>query len=256
MRVLVLSDIHSNYQALQAVVADARARGPVDAIWNLGDIVGYGPDPGRCIQLLRGEGAVTVPGNHDLAAIGRLSLRDFNYYAAEACRWTTTQISAGEAAYLESLPLREEQGPFTLVHGSPREPVWEYLASDELAVANLAHFATPCCLVGHTHVPLVFVLDGSDAGPVRSRAVRPTHGAAFTLRHAQDGALAGQRCIYNPGSVGQPRDRDPRASYAIYESDAQVLTHYRVPYDIEATQQRMAAAGLPDYLILRLAEGR
>lgn len=248
MRVLLLSDIHSNYQALTAVVRDARGRGPVDAIWNLGDTVGYGPDPGRCIQLLRGEGAVTVPGNHDLAAVGRIPLRDFNHYAAEACRWTTTQLSAEETAYLGSLPLRQEQGPFTLVHGSPREPVWEYLASDELAVANLAHFTTPCCLVGHTHIPLVFVLEHSDSGPVRSRALRPAPGEAF--------ALARQRCIYNPGSVGQPRDRDPRASYALYDSDAQTLTHYRVPYDVAATQQRMASVGLPDYLILRLAEGR
>lgn len=248
MHVLILSDIHSNYEALKAVVQDARARGPVDAIWNLGDIVGYGPDPGLCIRFLREEGAITVPGNHDLAAIGRIPLSDFNPYAAAACRWTSTQLTPEDTVFLGGLPLRIEAGPFTLVHGSPRDPVWEYLLSEEAAEENFPLFSTPFCLVGHTHIPTVFMAVAGTPGRERCRGFRPAPEKPQPTR--------GLRLIYNPGGVGQPRDGDPRASYALYDSEAESLTHYRVPYDIAATQQRMLEAGLPEYLISRLEMGR
>lgn len=230
------------------MVQDARARGPVHAFWSLGDMVGYGPDPGPCLKFLQEEGAVAVPGNHDLAAIGRISLSDFNHFAAAACRWTAERLSTAEAEFIRQLPLRVEEGPFTLVHGSPRDPVWEYLHTEETAAANLAFFSTLRCLVGHTHVPLVFVAEEAPKGNPLCRGFRLTSGQSFVL--------GAQRCLYNPGGVGQPRDGDPRASYAIYDEEAASITHYRVPYDIAATQRRMAEAGLSAYLIQRLAVGR
>lgn len=248
MRILIVSDIHSNYEALKAVVQDARARGPVDAIWNLGDIVGYGPEPGPCIKLLREAGAITVPGNHDLAAIGRVSLRDFNALAAEACRWTAQQLTPADKSFLEGLPLRMEQGPLTLVHGSPRDPVWEYLDAEDVAEENLPFLTTPACLVGHTHIPAVFFVVGGEPGKEQCRG--------FRLAPEKPLLVKGLRFIYNPGGVGQPRDGDPRASYAIYDQEAETLTHFRVSYDIAATQRRMKAAGLPEYLVHRLEVGR
>ena len=248
MRVLLLSDVHSNYEALTAVVQDTRERGPVDAIWDLGDTVGYGPDPGQCVRFLRDEGAVSVAGNHDLGAIGRISLSYFNPYAAAACRWNGSQLTQEEAAFLGGLPLRVEEGPFTLAHGSPRDPVWEYLFSEKAAEQNFPLFSTPFCLVGHTHIPLAFTLEARD-GRQQCRGVLLAPDVSLKLEE-------GSRLIYNPGGVGQPRDGDPRAAYALYDSEAQTITHYRVPYDIAATQQRMTAAGLPQYLIERLAFGR
>ena len=248
MRILLLTDIHSNFQALQAVVQDAENRGPVDAVWNMGDIVGYGPEPGRCIQFLRERGALAVPGNHDLAAIYRIPLDDFNAYAAAACVWTAEQLTGDERAYLESLPLRIQEEQFTLVHGSPRDPVWEYVASTIVAAANFSHFQTPFCLVGHTHIPAVFVdmrVDGK--GTCHGYHLVPEE--PFSLPRDA-------RIIYNSGGVGQPRDGDPRASYGVYDSTAGTITHYRVPYDYRTTQELMRAAALPDYLAERLAIGR
>jgi len=247
MRVLLLSDIHSNYQALTAVVRDARDRGPVDAIWNLGDTVGYGPDPGQCVRFLQDEGAVSVAGNHDLGAIGRISLSDFNPYAAAACRWNGSQITHEEAAFLGSLPLRVEEGPFTLAHGSPRDPVWEYLFSEDTARQNFPLFNTPFCLVGHTHVPLAFTLEDRD-GRQQCRGALLAPEVPLKLEQ-------GIRLIYNPGGVGQPRDGDPRAAYLIYDVSAGTVELKRVPYDIAVTQEKMARAGLPRFLIERLAIG-
>lgn len=248
MRVLLLSDVHSNYEALTAVVRDARDRGPVDAVWNLGDTVGYGPDPGQCVRFLRDAGAVSVAGNHDLGATGRISLREFNPFAAAACRWNGSQLTQEEAAFLGGLPLRVEERPFTLVHGSPRDPVWEYLFSEKAAEQSFPLFSTPFCLVGHTHFPLAFTLLDSE-GQQQCRGVLLAPDVPLKLEE-------GIRLIYNPGSVGQPRDGDPRSAYALYDREAQTITHYRAPYDIAATQQRMTAAGLPLYLVERLAAGR
>lgn len=247
MRTVILADVHSNYQALTAVLLDARRRGPVNALWCLGDIVGYGPDPHLCIELLQKEGALAITGNHDLATLGKIPVDDFNEYAAAASQWTAQQLTEEDRNYLEQLPLRREIDEVTLVHGSPREPVWEYLVSEPVATASLPYFTTPVCLVGHSHIPLVFQwIEGER--PQRCRIARLTHEERFSL--------AGKRVIYNPGGVGQPRDGDPRAAYAIYDAASKTITHFRVPYDIATTQARMAAAGLALYLIQRLAVGR
>ena len=248
MRILLLTDIHGNFQALQAVVQDGENRVRLEAVWNMGDIVGYGPEPGGCIQFLRERSAVTVPGNHDLAAINRIPLTDFNPYAAAACAWTAEQLTGDERAYLESLPLRIQADQFTLVHGSPRDPVWEYVLSTIIAAANFHHFETPFCLVGHTHIPAIYVdtrVDGK--GTCHGYHLVPEESLSLP-RNA--------RIIYNPGGVGQPRDGDPRASYGVYDRDAAAITHYRVPYDYRTTQELMRGAGLPDYLAERLALGR
>lgn len=243
MRALIVSDVHSNLEALESVVEDAHAEGGFDEIWSLGDLVGYGPDPTACIALLRRHELRAVAGNHDLAAFGRLSLESFNDYAAAAARWTAEQISAEEAEWMASLPLRIEVEGFTMVHGSPRDPVWEYVVSVPVAAVSFQHFTTPRCLVGHSHVPFL--------------CVTGENGPKF-LEFALDDPvrLENERIIINPGGVGQPRDGDPRASYAVYDSSDGTVAHFRAEYDIKTTQDKMAECGLPKYLADRLSEGR
>jgi len=243
MRCAVVADIHANLAAFTAVLDDVERRGGVDELWCLGDVVGYGPDPHSCIGLLRGFNHLCVAGNHDWAAIGRLSTSDFNPYAAAACRWTGQQLNPDDVAYLDRLPLVTHKGDFTLVHGSPREPIREYLLSPGSAGENFAFFSSPFCLVGHSHVPLVF--EYSQTG-------------TCSVSEFLDGSvleLGENRMIINPGGVGQPRDGDPRAGYAIYDSEARLVSHYRVPYDIGATQAKMVDYGLPMPLVNRLSYG-
>ena len=243
MRALIVSDIHSNLEAFQSVIEDAEAHGGFDQIWSLGDLVGYGPDPAPCIDLLRRYDHRAVVGNHDLASIGRLSLDAFNPHAAEANRWTATQLSEDHLAYLGGLELKLELDEFTVVHGSPRDPIWEYVVSVDAAVASFFHFDTYQCLVGHSHIPFI---------------CRPAEEGAVFLDFPLDTpvSLGTDRLILNPGGVGQPRDGDPRASFAIYDSEAQAVVHRRVPYDIPVTQEKMRTHGLPEYLIERLDYGR
>ena len=243
MRVLIVSDIHANLEAFQSVIDDADSNGGFDQIWELGDLVGYGPDPGGCIDLLRQHANVGVAGNHDLAAVGKLGLEQFNMYAAAAARWTAARLSHEQVDFLRGLPLREEIGDFTAVHGSPRDPVWEYLMSRDSAMANFGEFSTRYCLVGHTHVPFVCRLEEND--PV-----------FYEIPLDVPVPLEKERCIINPGSVGQPRDGVPTASYLLHDSDAETITHHRAAYDIPATQQKMREIRLPDFLIDRLATGR
>ena len=243
MKALIVSDIHSNLEAFQSVTEDARERGGFDEIWSLGDLVGYGPDPSACLELLRSYEHSAVAGNHDLAAIGSISVQRFNPYAAAANRWTAEQLTRDQAEYLGKLPLTLEIEEFTLAHGSPRDPVWEYLTTVESAIACFTHIDTYWCLVGHSHMPFLCI-------------PRPD-GAAF-MSFPQDRAvqLDEEALIVNPGSVGQPRDGDPRASYIVYNDEAQTITHRRVEYDIAATQDKMRRHNLPDYLIDRLSVGR
>lgn len=243
MRYAILADIHANLAALEAVLGDIERRGGVDGFWCLGDVVGYGPDPQACLDRLLKLGCLGVAGNHDLAAIGKITTRDFNPTAALAARWTKGQLRPDGASYLESRPLVIESGDFTLVHGSPRDPVWEYLVETSLARVNFARLKTRYCLVGHSHVPLVF--ESGDGGDIRLRE--------FT--DGQRRQLTERRLIINPGSVGQPRDGDPRASYATYDEESLVVTLHRVPYDIGLTQSRMMAHDLPARLITRLGYG-
>jgi diadenosine tetraphosphatase ApaH/serine/threonine PP2A family protein phosphatase len=243
MRYAILADIHANLAAFEEVLGDIERKGGVDEIWCLGDIVGYGPEPARCIELLRRYKHVCVAGNHDLAAIGRIELSYFNPLAAEAIRWTARQLSAGDMYYLEKLPMTLEKGDFLLVHGSPMEPALEYVISTGIAARNFNFFEAPFCLVGHTHVPLVFK---EEEGGCRSVPFSPGIGLV----------LGDARMIINPGGVGQPRDGDPRASYAIYDSEGYIFRLYRIEYDIRATQDKMMEAGLPIHLITRLEAGR
>ena len=222
---------------------DAGGREAIDEAWCLGDMVGYGPDPNACLDVLLGMERVMVAGNHDLAAVGKLSLAEFNPYAAAACRWTAEHLTPAHRETLASLPARVERGPFTFVHGSPRNPAWEYVTSAGQAGACLEQVGTPCCLVGHTHLPMVFRLTESG---VTGEWARP----------GQVVSIAGERLVLNPGGVGQPRDGDPRACYAVYDSDEASVEFRRVPYDIGATQQKMREAGLPEYLADRLTYGR
>ncbi len=252
MRIALLGDIHSNLAALRAVLDHAEDRRPVDRLWLLGDTVGYGPHPNECIALLRRYAQDAVAGNHDLAALGRIDTSTFNTYALAATAWTADALNGDSRAYLETQPEvlvpRKEDGKddWTLVHGTLRDPVVEYLYSPAAALAHLRLQTTPFGAVGHTHIPAIAQL--ADGGERPTFATLPD-GAVIEL----DG---GGRVVLNPGGVGQPRDGDPRAAYALYDADAGVVTFHRVPYDIAATQRAMEAAGLPRLLINRLSLGR
>ncbi len=244
LRALIVGDIHSNLEAFQAVLEDSQAQGGFDEIWCLGDLVGYGPDPVACIQLLRQHTFVAVAGNHDRAAVGMMDLHYFNPLAAEAVRWTTQQLGTTHIQFLASLPEVAQKDRFTLVHGSLREPLWEYLLSPEAAQATFQRLESPFCLVGPLPHPLCVCVE-TEGGP---RFARLPEGKALRLDI--------QRLIINPGGVGQPRDGDPRASYALYDSQAGTLLHRRVAYDVETTQEKVRRAGLPEHLAERLSYGR
>ena len=243
MRYAIIGDIHANLTAFNAVMADSECQGGVDKIWCIGDIIGYGPDPHDCIELLRQTNHVCVAGNHDWAAIGKIDTADFNPDAAAASQWTAQQLNTSDIEYLENLPLVIEEDDFTLVHGSPRDPIWEYLISTSTAKESFNRFKSQFCLVGHSHVPLLFIeSDGAYSSKQFLAGIRL--------------ALGKDRLIINPGSVGQPRDDIPDASYAIYDSETKLVRLYRVPYDIRSTQDKMVAHGLPLRLIARLEYGR
>jgi len=240
MRYAILADIHGNLDAFEAVLRDIDDKGGADELWCLGDVVGYGPDPAECIALLRRHTHICVAGNHDWAAIGKIDICDFNPHAAEACRWTGGRLAPGDIEYLEGLPLRLERGDFTIVHGSPREPIWEYVMSVHEAEANFDCYDTKHCLIGHSHVPAVFELSDNSCSIEEMVA---------SLR------LGEHRLMVNVGSVGQPRDGDPRASYAVYDAGDQVIYHNRIEYDVARVQQRMVSLGLPRFLAERLGHG-
>ncbi len=242
MRCAVLADIHSNLEAFQAVLRDLEEKGGVDEIWCLGDIVGYGPDPRDCIQLLRRHRCACVAGNHDWAAIGKLDTSAFNPDAAAASQWTAAALKKEDVDYLAGLPLTLRLGDFTLAHGSPREPIWEYVLSAQAARANFGCFDSRFCLIGHSHSPLLFELDS---------------GNSCRLHQLPEQLSLKTECrfIINCGSVGQPRDGDPRASYAIIDTDQDSLWHYRVKYDFKVTQEKILDAGLPVHLASRLSVG-
>ncbi len=242
MRILVISDIHANYVALESVLADA---GKVDEVWCLGDIVGYGPDPNACVERVRELPRLTcVLGNHDMAVIGRVPRSAFNTEARHSLAWQERVLMASNMDFLRSLPhTLQVRGQVSLVHGSPRDPVWEYVLNTLTARMNFPLFDTPWCFVGHTHAQFIFRWNEK-----RRRVVLdiPRPGEVMTLP---------KRAILNPGSVGQPRDRDPRAAYAIFDPETNSWEPRRVEYDIEAVQQRIREAGLPWKHARRLAEG-
>ncbi len=242
MQCLIISDIHANLAALEAVLDDAL---DFDEVWCLGDLVGYGARPNECVELVRGLPHTSLVGNHDRAAVGELSLSTFNAVAREANKWTQEQLTSSSRDYLNGLPASLQKGDFCLAHGSPREPIWEYIMDASVACRNFEHFSTPVCLVGHTHVPVLFRLD-EESGRCEAELPplpEPVH-------------LGPERVIVNPGSVGQPRDGDPRASYAMLDTEAMTWEFRRVSYPVEVAQDRMRAEGLPRPLIDRLQAGR
>ncbi len=242
MRTLLLSDIHANLAALKAVLAAADQAGGIDSCWVMGDIAGYGPQPNECLETVRERATAAVAGNHDLAAIGRLDTSDFNEAAAQAAQWTSRQLTPDSREFAAGLPLRAEQDGHTIVHGSPRDPVWEYLIAPVQAVANLEHFDTPGCTFGHTHVPMLM-----QVSPSSVYVTPPADGQTVPIE--------AERWYVNPGSVGQPRDRDPRAAWAMLDTGQMTVTFHRTPYDVSATQALMEVAGLPPWLIYRLSHG-
>lgn len=241
MRILVISDIHANLTALEAVLQDA---GEIDSVWCLGDLVGYGPDPNECIYRIRElPGLVCLLGNHDAAVIGRIDIDSFNSEAQKVVTWTRDVLIPENLEYLRQLPDRLVIDSVTLVHGSPRQPIWEYLLDTKTATQNFDCFDTPYCFVGHSHLPSIFHLgDGK-------------RYAKLIIPEAQLILELSPRAILNPGSVGQPRDRDPRAAYAIYDPDMQTWTYHRVEYRISEVQERMVSACLPRRHIIRLSAG-
>jgi predicted phosphodiesterase len=239
MRVLILSDIHANAIALEAVLEKA---GQVDAVWCLGDVVGYGPDPNECVAHLQTlPNLICLQGNHDAAALGQLPLEGFNIEARNSIEWLRDQLNQESASFLETLKPRLEKGSVTLSHASPRQPMLEYLLDTYSAAENFSFFDTDFCFVGHTHVPVLFTL--------RDQVVElevPIPNAKLSLE---------PRCIANPGSVGQPRDRDPRAAYVIFDDESNTWDYHRVEYDVTSVQKKMLAANLPERHIARLAAG-
>jgi len=242
VRVAVISDIHGNLSALETVLAAVDADAP-DELWCLGDLVGYGPRPNECCAAVEARAAVCLGGNHDLAVRGTLDLAEFSGDAAAAAAWTRGVLEPAARAYLDSLEPEGEREGIPLFHGSARDPVWEYVLSDEAAAVTLELAGAPLVLVGHSHVALqVSQRDGVLAG-----GLAPA-GSEIGLDEG--------RTLLNPGSVGQPRDGDPRAAYLLLDLEARRASFRRVDYDIERTQAEMRAAELPELLATRLAAGQ
>jgi len=242
MRALVISDIHANYTALEAVLNDA---GPVDENWCLGDLVGYGPDPNAVVEQIRELPHLTcVLGNHDVAVVGSMMLEAFNGEARRSLVWTEKVLSADNMDFLRAMPQHAKvRGEVTMAHGSPRDPVWEYVLNTLSARLNFDHFDTPFCFIGHSHIQSMFQLNEKN------------DRVAMEMARVGEALPLTPRAILNPGSVGQPRDRDARASYALYDSETRIWEARRVPYNFAEVQQRIREAGLPEKHAVRLGEG-
>lgn len=250
MRYAVLSDIHSNLEALTAVLSDVAAQ-RADRMLCLGDLIGYGADPEACLSALQHSQAVCVAGNHEYGCIGKLDDRWFNDAARRAVEWTRDRLGFMELDWLRRLPLVATDGPCTLVHGTLKHPErFEYLADLAQAVDAARMCDTGYCLFGHTHLPVLIEYDRRQG---RVGRVLDTAQELTEVSLSEEPAV---RYVINPGSVGQPRDGDPRASYAVLEPEAHRVTFHRVAYDIRAAQEKIRRAGLPEFLADRLAVGR
>ena len=241
MRVAVVSDIHSNLHALEAVLTAIDEEAP-DELWCLGDLVGYGPRPNECCATIAERADVCLAGNHDLAVRGTIDLEEFGGEAAVAARWTREVLAPEAQELLDRLEPAGSAHGVALYHGSARDPVWEYVLSDEAALATLELADSPLALVGHSHVALQVLQTGDEVEGGVARA-----GTELDV--------GGMRALLNPGSVGQPRDGDPRAAYLVLDLDAQRATFRRVEYDVARTQREMREAGLPELLAARLELG-
>lgn len=295
MRYAIISDIHANQEALQAVFQELgrierRSGLRFDGLWCLGDLVGYGPDPGICVDMVRNQTDVVIAGNHDQAVAGVLPQERFNDSAQVTADWTRSRLARHHLHYLAGLEERQVIGACTLVHGSPRNPVWEYLTSADVATLSFPFFSTPLCIVGHTHVPTIFLQREEQAAPVGRAAQGIRHSGQSPQGMLSEDALgletldrlaaehealiqgtvapcemlspgegqwvlpSGYRAIVNPGSVGQPRDGDSRAAFMIYDTERGCEFH-RVEYPLEQTQRKIWRSGLPARMALRLSYG-
>lgn len=245
MKIAIISDIHGNYEALTAVLNDIYDK-QVEKIICLGDIVGYGPNPNECVQLVKEHCQLTIMGNHDAAAFNPLMAKDFNQNARYAIEWTASVLTPSSKEYLSTLPMMESLGNATFVHATPYDPyLWYYISSMEDARFNFNFFSSKFCFIGHTHIPGLIMYN--------------TVGNNITIykpspfdysRYDQN------RFIINTGSVGQPRDRNPESSYVILDEENSLVQFERVPYDIEAYQTKMKAITMPPFLINRVEVGR
>ena len=250
MRYAILSDIHANLEALDAVLHDAASQ-HIDRTVCLGDLVGYGADPQACLARLDALQPLSVAGNHDWGCIGKLSQSWFNEAARQALLWTRDRLSFAELDALRRLPLVATEDPLTIVHATLKSPErFDYLMDVAQIVDTATMCRTLCCVVGHTHVPLLIEYSLS------RKAVTGFLAQSEELRDAHLTLDASTRCVINPGSVGQPRDGDPRASYAVLDLDRKTLSVRRVPYDVATAQRKIREAGLPGILADRLAVGR
>jgi diadenosine tetraphosphatase ApaH/serine/threonine PP2A family protein phosphatase len=276
MKTAILSDIHGNLEALEAVLKDIDKSGGVGRYWCLGDTVDYGPDPHQCLERVRQLGAMSLIGNHDAAVAGKFDYhKEWPEKFIEITRWTQENLTAEDKMYLAGLPIRIETGQFTLVHASPREPIFEYILTRKTAQENLFYFKTPFCLVGHSHLPSKFNFNTSekpleavayekpkpppkkDEGPAKDGSP-PKEGGPFSefAQHPESLIKLGEELlIINPGAVGLQRDKDPRAAYAVYNEEDRTIELRRVEYDVESTRQKMLQSTLPEWLREKLAAG-
>ena len=241
MRYAIISDIHANLEALEKV-AESIEEKKIDHIICLGDLVGYGPNPKECIEYIHNLANIVLAGNHDYAAVGLTDTNYFNYYAKTAVEWTSTLLNPQEKLLLANAPLTHEKGPATFVHATPREPAaWDYIMSLEDALANFKHFESQVCFIGHSHVPVVLDLNGM-------KNCKLLKSTSVTLE-------PGHRYIINVGSVGQPRDRDIRASFGIFDDDMLHFELVRIEYPVKITQSKIIQLNLPLFLAERLGKG-
>jgi predicted phosphodiesterase len=240
MRTAIFGDIHANLEALEAVMADAKLQGVTDFVC-LGDVVGYNADPVACLNIIREMNFPTVKGNHDADASENHSLENMNPVAAFALQWTREQLDEDQRLWLKRLRMVRQVSDYTIVHSTLDQPVnWNYVTNRFDAMSNFSYQFTKLCFHGHTHVPKVYV---------KSDKVREVTADSVKIE-------ANAKYFINAGSVGQPRDGDPRACYVIYDNESEIIVFRRVDYDMATTQEKILAAGLPEMLAERLAEGR
>jgi diadenosine tetraphosphatase ApaH/serine/threonine PP2A family protein phosphatase len=243
MRIAIISDIHSNKEALESVLAECDSA-KIEEIVCLGDIVGYGANPNECVQRIRTTCSLTLIGNHDAAAINLLTTENFNPNAKIAIDWTSEELTTEAHAYLRSLPFKKVCHDTTFVHASPFEPhLWHYITGTENIAIQFDHFTTQFCFIGHTHIP----------GIIANTPSQPLNMMPDTA--LEWGTMPGVRFLINVGSVGQPRDHDPRACFGILDTDQHTFELRRVPYNITGAQACMRKVHFPDALIHRLSQG-
>jgi predicted phosphodiesterase len=242
MKYAIISDIHGNLEALKSVIAEIDRIG-VDSILCLGDVVGYGPNPNECVDIIKDTAEITLAGNHDYAPLGKIDVSYFNPWARSAIEWTAEELSDSSIEFLLSLPLKIELDGFTIVHATPYKPEeWNYIVTIGDAVQNFNEFATQICFIGHSHVPMIVFLNGSD-----------------DYRVANENPLqieSKKRYIINVGSVGQPRDLNPQAAFAVLDNEQNTYELFRVEYDLAQTQDKILATDLPEFLAERLKLGQ